>query len=46
MLNFGASKPKVKGGHGPPAPLDPRLIGLFSSEKLVLELRRTDANYN
>ena len=25
MLNFGASKPRVKGGPGPRAPLDPRL---------------------
>ena len=26
MLNFGASKPRVKGGPGPPGPpLDPRL---------------------
>ena len=25
MLNFGASKPRVKGGPGPPAPLDPLL---------------------
>ena len=27
MLNFGASKPRVKGGPGPPGlPLDPHLI--------------------
>ena len=25
MLNFGASKPRVKGGPGGPAPPDPRL---------------------
>ena len=29
MLNFGASKPRVKGGPGPPGPpLDPHLKGL------------------
>ena len=28
MLNFGTSKPRVKGGPGPPgAPQDPRLVG-------------------
>ena len=27
MLNFGASKPRVRGGPGPPGPpLDPRLV--------------------
>ena len=25
MLNFGVSKPRVKGGRAPGAPLDPRL---------------------
>ena len=26
MLNFGASKPRVKGGLGPRGPLDPHLL--------------------
>ena len=26
MLNFGASKPRVKGGPGPRGPLDPHLM--------------------
>ena len=31
MLNFGTSKPRVKGGPGPPGPwgpLDPRLVNV------------------
>ena len=27
MLNFGASKPRVKGGLGPQGPLDLHLVG-------------------
>ena len=30
MLNFGISKPRVKGGLGPQAPLDPHLNVLIS----------------
>ena len=37
MLNFGASKPRVKGGPGPPGPpLDPHLSKLISKEKVDL----------
>ena len=34
MLNFGASKPRVKGGLGLP-PLDPRLTGQLSSVNAI-----------
>ena len=29
MLNFGASKPRVRGGPGPRGPLDPHLLKLY-----------------
>ena len=36
MFNFGASKPRVKGGPGPPTPLDPRLETRFHITLLAL----------
>ena len=38
MLNFGASKPRVKGGPGPPGPpLDPHLKEVPSTSGLHLK---------
>ena len=36
MLNFGASKPRVRGGPGPRPPLDPHLISQYALRAKVL----------
>ena len=42
MLNFGASKPRVKGGGGAGAPLDPHLNRVKQSEhsKAILRIKQ------
>ena len=43
MLNFGASKPRVKGGPGPPGPsLDPRLLNQKTYWLLCLNDKRSE----
>ena len=51
MLNFGASKPRVRGGPGPPGPpLDPHLLAqavskIFMSHKKVIQIIETHIFY-